>query len=397
MRLAYLDGSSGISGDMYLATLLDAGLPPDKLFAELKKLELGFYKFRRTQAARGGLVGARVEIEVPASQPHRKLSHIESLIGDSALSRSVKEQAITIFRRLAEVEGKLHGKSPEEVHFHEVGAVDAIVDIVGACVGMEMLEISELLSSPLNVGGGRVQAAHGTLPVPAPATAELLTGVPTYSSGVEGELVTPTGAAIISTLAKSFGPMPPMKIERIGYGAGEKDFPGHPNIARLFVGERQDAVTAQPGAMGDELVSVLEANLDDMSPQLYGYFVERALEAGALDVTCASVQMKKGRPGLLVTLLAEPEKVDALAQLLFAETTTIGVRIYEARRKVLEREHVEVETIYGKVRVKVATQNGRVLNAAPEYDDCRRLAAEKGVPLKDVILAAQVAYARRIE
>jgi hypothetical protein len=397
MRLAYLDGSSGVSGDMFLATLLDAGLPPDKLFAEVKKLELGFYKFRRTRAARGGLVGTRVEIEVPAAQPHRKLSHIESLIGDSGLSSAVKQQAVAIFRRLAEVEGKLHGKTPEEVHFHEVGAVDAIVDVVGACVGMEMLEISELVSSPLNVGGGRVQAAHGTLPVPAPATAELLISVPTYSSGVEGELVTPTGAAIVSTLAKSFGPMPPMKVERIGYGAGEKNFPGHPNIARLFLGERQEAVTAQRGAPGDELVSVLEANLDDMSPQLYGYFVERALQAGALDVTCASVQMKKGRPGLLVTLLAEPEKVDALAQLLFAETTTIGVRIYEARRKVLEREHVEVETPYGNVRVKVAMQNGRVLNAVPEYDDCQRLAAEKGVPLKEVLLAAQVAYAKKIE
>lgn len=395
MRLAYLDGSSGISGDMFLAALLDAGLPPEKLFAELKKLELGFYKFKRTRAARGGLMGTRVEIEVPGTQPHRKLSHIESLIGDSALAASVKEKAVAIFRRLAEVEGKLHGKPPEEVHFHEVGAVDAIIDIVGACVGLDLLGVSELVSSPLNVGGGHVHAAHGTLPVPAPATAELLAGIPTYSSGVEGELVTPTGAAIVSTLAKSFGPMPAMKVERIGYGAGEKDFPGHPNIARLFLAERVEAETPQPGVPGDALISVLEANLDDMSPQLYAYFVERALAAGALDVMCSSVQMKKGRPGLLVTLLAEPEKVETLAQLLFAETTTIGVRIHEARRKVLEREHVEVETPYGTVRVKVAKRHGEVLNAAPEYDDCRRVAAEKGVPLKEVLLAAQLAYAKK--
>lgn len=392
MRQAYLECSSGISGDMFLAALLDAGLPPDRLFAELKKISVGFYKFKRTRALRAGIVGTRVEVEVPSEQTHRKLATIEELIGRSALGETVKERAVRIFRRLAEVEGKIHNQPPEDIHFHEVGAVDAIVDVVGACVGLELMEISELLCSPLNVGSGRVETAHGVLPVPAPATAELLKEIPVYSTGVEGELVTPTGAAIVSTLAKVFGPMPSMKVESIGYGVGEKDFPGHANVARLFVGQSVETAKAQAGAPGDELVSVIEANLDDMSPQLYGYLVEQALAAGALDVTCSSIQMKKNRPGLEVTILCAPEHSDSLAQLLFEQTTTIGLRIYEARRKVLEREQVSVETPYGSVRIKVAKRDGRVVNVAPEYDDCQRLAAEKSVPLKQVILAAHFAY-----
>jgi uncharacterized protein (TIGR00299 family) protein len=394
MTIAYLDASSGISGDMFLAAMLDAGLSARKLLDELKKVPLGFYEFKRTRAVRGGLVGTRVEIRDPGQHAARHLSQIEKLIDESALEEAVKAKSLRIFRRLAEVEGKLHNLPPEKVHFHEVGALDAILDIVGACAGLELLEVSELISSPLNVGGGRVAAVHGSLPLPAPATAELLLGVPVYSSGVEGELVTPTGAAIVSTLATSFGPMPAMKAGRIGYGAGEKDFPGHPNIARLFLGEREGTLQARPGAPGDEIVSVVEANVDDMSPQLYGYLVEQALAAGALDVTCSAIQMKKNRPGFLVTVLAEPEHSDALARLLFEQTTTIGLRIYEARRKVLERQLVTVETSYGPVNVKLAWLDGKVVNAAPEYEDCQRLALEKAVPLKQVILAAQIAYAQ---
>ena len=392
MRQAYLDGSSGISGDMFLGALLDAGFDAHRLLEELKKLSLGFYKLKRTRATRGGIAGTRFEVEVVGDQPHRKLKDIEDMLAPAALSGGVKEKALKIFRKLAEAEGKLHNLPASDVHFHEVGAVDAIIDIVGVCVGIEALEISELICSPLNVGGGRVEAEHGSLPVPAPATAELLQGIPIYSSGVEGELVTPTGAAVVSTLATSYGPFPSFKIERIGYGAGAKEFPKHPNVARLFLGERLEALKAEPGKPGDELVSIIEANLDDMSPQLYGYLVEQALAAGALDVTCSSVQMKKNRPGLQVTILTTPEKADALAQLVFEQTTTIGLRIYEARRKVLEREHVEVETPYGKVRIKVAKREGKVVNAAPEYEDCQKLATEKSVPLKEVILAAQAAY-----
>ena len=396
MKRAYLDGSSGISGDMFLGALVDAGISAQQLLAELKKIPLGFYELKRTRAVRGGLVGTRLEVKVPAQGSHRHLAEIETLIAGAGLSESVQAKARAIFHRLAEAEGKLHGKPPSEVHFHEVGAVDAIVDIVGASIGLELAGIGELFSSPLNVGGGRVEAAHGTLPVPAPATAELLKGVPVYSSGVEGELVTPTGAAIVSTLAKTFGPMPAMRVEQIGYGAGAMDFHGHPNVARIFIGEAADAQTAHTGLPGDELVSVIEANLDDMSPQLYGYLVERALAKGALDVTCTAVQMKKGRPGIQVTVLSEPDKGDELAGLLFDETTTIGLRIYEARRKVLERESAEVETPYGRVRMKVAKRDGKVLNVAPEYDDCQRVAREKSVPLKEVMLAAQSAYRQKI-
>ncbi|MBZ5562617.1 MAG: nickel pincer cofactor biosynthesis protein LarC [Acidobacteriia bacterium] len=397
MRQAYLDGSSGISGDMFLAAILDAGLDPRRLLEELKKLSLGFYEFKRTRVMRSGLVATRVDIRVPGHQPARGLPEIEALIEKAALPENAKAQARRVFARLAEVEGKLHNKPPEQIHFHEVGAVDAIIDIVGTCIGMELLEIGELVCSPLNVGGGRVEAAHGTLPVPAPATAELLKDIPIYSSGAEAELVTPTGAALVSTLAASFGPLPAMKVERIGYGAGEKEIHGHPNVARLFLGERIEMPRAQPSLPGDELVSVMEANVDDMSPQLYAYFAEQALAAGALDVTCSAIQMKKNRPGLLVSILCAPERADALAQLLFEQTTTIGVRIYEARRKILERESVKVETTFGAVNVKVARQNGRVLNVAPEYEDCQRLAAEKSVPLKEVMLAAQLAYRQRKE
>lgn len=397
MRQAYLDCSSGISGDMFLAALIDAGVPVDHLFGELKKMPLGFYEFRRTRAMRSGLVGTRVEIHIPAEQPHRHLADIQALIEGASLPEKPAAQALKVFNHLAEVEGRLHNTSPDKVHFHEVGAVDAVIDIVATCVGLDLLEIDNLICSPLNVGGGRVDAAHGSLPVPAPATAELLKDIPVYSTGVEGEMVTPTGAALVATLASGFGPFPSMKIAKIGYGAGEKEFPGHPNIARLFIGEQVEPVKAQPGLPGDGVVSVIEANVDDMSPQIYGYFLEQALAAGALDVTCSSLQMKKNRPGLAISILCEVEKTDELARLVFEQTTTIGVRISEARRKVLEREMVAVETAYGTVKMKVAWHGGKVVNAAPEFDDCQRLASEKSVPLKQVLAAAEAAYLQQSE
>lgn len=386
MRLGYLDCSSGISGDMFLAALLDAGVELERLRTELLKIELGPYEFTQSRVMRKGLAGNHVEITIPDKQPHRHLSHIEKLIEDAALDEAVKQKAIQVFRRLGEAEARLHNQPIEKIHFHEVGAVDAILDIVGVCTGLAMLGNPELVSSPLNVGGGRVEAAHGTLPVPAPATAELLKGIPIYSSGVESELVTPTGAALVSTLATGFGPVPAMKVERIGYGAGAKDFATHPNIARLMLGEK-----AGSGA-GDETVVVIETNIDDMNPQLYGRFAEKALAAGALDVTCSPIQMKKNRPGLLVSVISKPELEGVLTHLLFEETTTIGVRITEARRKVLEREIVKVDTAFGPVKMKVSRLEGKIVNAAPEFEDCRRLADEKTVPLKEVMQAAQAAW-----
>jgi uncharacterized protein (TIGR00299 family) protein len=394
MRLAYLDCSSGISGDMFLAALLDAGVEFDRLRTELKKIELGNYDFTQGRVMRKGLAGNHVDIVVPDQQPHRHLSHIEKLIGGAALDEAVKQKALQVFRRLGEAEARLHNQPIEKIHFHEVGAVDAVLDIVGVCLGLAMLGNPELFCSPLNVGGGSVEAAHGTLPVPAPATAELLKGIPVYSSGVESELVTPTGAALVSTLATGFGPVPAMKVERIGYGAGAKDFPTHPNIARLMLGEKAGDAGTTPGATGDETVVVIEANIDDMNPQFYGRFAEKALVAGALDVTCSPLQMKKNRPGLLVSVISKPELESPLTRLLFEETTTIGVRITEARRKVLDREIVKVETAFGPVNLKVARLEGKVVNASPEFEDCRRLAEEKSVPLKEVMQAAQAAYGK---
>lgn len=395
MRRAYIDCSSGISGDMMLGALLDAGVASDKLFAELKKIKIGYYEFRRTRAMRSGVAATRVEIKVPEKQPHRSMGDIEDLIESSKLDAAVKKRALGVFSLLAEAEGKVHNKPADKVHFHEVGAVDSILDILGCSIGVEWLGLTEIAASAVNVGGGQVETQHGLYPVPAPATAELLKDIPSYSSGVEAELATPTGAAMLKSWVKEFGGMPAMKVEKIGYGAGARDIPKQPNVVRLMVGEAVEVEQGTVAPPGDEIVSVIEANIDDMSPQLYGFFVEKAIEAGALDVSCASVQMKKNRPGLMVTVLCRPEESDGLAQVLFDQTTTIGLRIYEARRKVLEREEVNVDTSYGTVRVKVARRDGRVINFTPEYEDCRRLAEEKSVPLKQILLEANFAFMKK--
>jgi uncharacterized protein (TIGR00299 family) protein len=389
MKLGYLDCSSGISGDMFLGACLDSGLDAEVLLGELTKLKLGSYEFKPKRVLRSGLTGIHVEVVAPGEQPHRHLSSIEGMIGSSGLSATIKDRSRKVFRRLGEAEARLHQQPIEKVHFHEVGAVDAIVDIVGACVAVELLGLEELVASPVNLGSGRVTAAHGSLPVPAPATAELLRGTPVYSSGVEAELTTPTGAAIVSTLASSFGPLPAMIVDKIGHGAGSRDLPGHPNLLRLFIGTRISEHGAE-STSSDEVV-ILETSIDDMSPELYGYLVERALDAGALDITCTPVQMKKNRPGLDIRVLAKPDRAEALADLIFAETTTLGLRVSTAQRRVLERESVTVDTEYGPVRVKVARRRGKIVNAAPEYEDCRRVALERGVPLKAVMDAARAA------
>ena len=385
---------------MLLGALLDTGLPLDWLCSQLKKIPLGAYEVEVRSVLRSGLAGTQLTFRIPAEQPHRHLHQIVEMLEASALPESVRGRARRIFNRLAEAEGKLHAMPPAKVHFHEVGAVDAVLDIAGACLGLDRLGLEELVCSPLNLGGGgvgRVKAEHGSLPVPAPATAELLKGIPVYSSGVEEELVTPTGAAIVAELASSFGPIPPMKIARVGYGAGSKEIEGHPNLLRLLVGERVAGRTTVVQTQGvhsvaEDVVSVIEANLDDMSPQLFGYFEEKALALGALDVTSTAVQMKKNRPGIEIAVLCRPEDSDKIAEMFFLETTTIGIRIHEVRRLLLERELVTVETDYGPARVKVASRNGTVLNIAPEYDDCSKLAKEKSVPLKQVMLDAQMAY-----
>jgi len=388
MKLAYFDCFSGISGDMTLGALVDAGCQVEHLRSELRGLQVPGWELSAEKVWKNGMAATYVKVKTEDQQKHRSLGAILEILKNSQLAAPVRERAATIFTKLGEAEARVHDVPLERIHFHEVGAVDAIVDIVGACVGFHFLGIEKFACSPLNVGGGTVKIAHGVLPVPAPATANLLQGKPTYSNGVQRELVTPTGAAIVSTLCDSFGPQPSMSVSAIGYGAGAADLEGQPNVVRLMIG--QAAEKTVPGF--NEEIAIIEANLDDMNPQIYGYFLEKALGAGALDVFTTPVQMKKNRPGTLLTVLCKPQDLQALMSLIFAETTTFGARTYRAQRRTLPRVVVSVSTDFGDVRIKISRVNGRILHVAPEYDDCRKLAVEKNVPLQRVIGEALRAY-----
>jgi uncharacterized protein (TIGR00299 family) protein len=387
-KLAYFDCFSGISGDMTLGALVDAGCDLDLLRSGLEGLQIPSWTISAEKVRKNGMSATFVRVAAEDHTKHRSLSAILELFDRSQLSNSVRKNAAAIFRRLGEAEASVHDVPLEKIHFHEVGAVDAIVDIVGACLGFEAIGIQKFACSPLNVGGGTAKMAHGILPVPAPATAKLLQGKPTYSNGVQRELVTPTGAAIVATLCDTFGPQPAMSVASIGYGAGSADLEGQPNVLRIMIGEAAEKVV--PGF--DEEISVIEANLDDMNPQIYGYFQEKALAAGALDVYTTPVQMKKNRPGTLLTLLCKPQDANALMSLIFAETTTFGARTYSAQRRTLPRESVNVHTQYGDVRIKLSRVNGHIQHVAPEFEDCRKLAVENNVPLQRVISDALRAY-----
>ena len=393
-RIAYFDCFSGISGDMVLGALVDAGADLRAIEAELRKLGLEGWTISAEKVKRGAIFATHVKVQTSEEHHHRGLSIILGRIGKAGLAPRAAERARRIFTRLAEAEARVHNVPVEEVHFHEVGAVDSIVDIVGAAIGFELLGIDEFACSALDVGAGQVKTAHGLLPVPAPATAELLRGAPMYTSGIARELVTPTGAAIATTLSTSYAQIPEMTLQAVGYGAGSTNLTEKANVLRILIGEN---ATSEAGEHWDAPVSVIETNLDDMSPQIYGYFVERALAAGALDVFSTAVQMKKNRPGVLLTILCDAAHTARLIDLVFRETTTIGVRTYDVRRKVLDRELVPVVTPFGEVRMKVSRMNGSVLNATPEYEDCQRLAAEKGIPLKQVIAAASFEFQKQKE
>jgi uncharacterized protein (TIGR00299 family) protein len=390
--IAYFDCFSGISGDMVLGALVDAGVDLRAIEAELRRLGLENWNISAEKVKRGAIFATHVKVGTREEHHHRGLSIILKRIEEAKLAPRAADRAKKIFRRLAEAEAKVHNLPVEQVHFHEVGAVDSIIDIVGAAVGFEMLGIDEFACSALDVGAGQVNTAHGLLPVPAPATAELLRGAPMYSSGIERELVTPTGAAIATTLATRYAELPDMKLRAIGYGAGSADLKEKANVLRLLIG---DSAVSEAGERWDTPVTVIETNLDDLNPQVYGYFAEKALAAGALDVFSAPVQMKKNRPGMLVTLLSESANVSRLIDLVFRETTTIGVRTYEVRRKTLERELVPVATPFGDVRMKISRMNGSVLNATPEYEDCQRIANQRGIPLKQVIAAASFEFQKQ--
>jgi len=429
MRIAYLDCFSGISGDMFLGALIDAGVSPELLEDTVKALDIGA-RVEVSKVVRGGISATKVDVyangekDLPRevfweqqgndhahghghahsgdshehhrhghdNEHRRTLSEIRHIIEKAAISSNAKNTAIKIFETLGEAEAEIHRTSIDQVHFHEVGAVDAMVDIVCAAVGAESLAVEEWVCSPLNVGGGTVKCAHGTLPVPAPATMKLLRDAPVFSSGPQVELVTPTGAAIVRTLSARFAPFPAMKIETSGYGAGTRDFPEHPNLLRITIGEAEP--TDRVNTSNDR-ITVLEANLDDLSPQVLAYAMERLLAEGALDVFSVPVQMKKSRPGALLTVLAKMEDASRLTKTIFDETTTLGVRRREEQRQTLSRRWETVDTTWGPVRVKIANMNGTVSNYAPEYEDCRTLAEAQHVPLRTVMQEAIQKYLRR--
>ncbi len=437
MRTLYLDCFAGASGDMFIGALLDCGLDFEFLKAELAKLGVEGYELSLTRVDRSGINSAKFDVHLKAENHHhdhshehshehdhhhdyshehdhhhnhsheenpqsairnpqsghRSLSTIKQIISSSALSVSVKERALTIFQRIGEAESKIHGIPIETVHFHEVGAIDSIVDIIGSCIGLEALRIEKIVSAPLHVGSGTFKCAHGTYPVPGPATAELLKGLPVYSKDIEGELVTPTGAAIIATLASGYGNLPTMKIERVGYGAGTRSYPKFPNVLRAVIGETEDSASDTTPTT----VTVIEANIDDLSPQVFGHLMEKALAAGALDVFYTPVQMKKNRPGVLMTLLCnQPDRV-RMTDLIFSETTTLGVRYRDEQREILRREHLAVETEFGSIKMKIArAEDGRLVNYAPEFEDCRTAAELHQVPIRQVQLAALQTYGKQI-
>jgi uncharacterized protein (TIGR00299 family) protein len=434
MRTLYLDCFAGISGDMFAGALLDLGLNMDVLQAELRKLPVSGYRLQARRVNKLGLQATHFKVildshghehdadaqftevnETPAAQPHshthehRALSDILHVIAHSTLSPAVKANASAIFTRLGQAEAQVHGVPVDEVHFHEVGGVDAIVDIVSAAIGIEQMGIEQVIVSPLHLGSGFVRMSHGTYPIPAPATAILIAGMPAYATEAKGEMVTPTGAAIAATLANGTGAMPLMTVERAGYGAGtrNRDFP---NVLRAFLGESQTTLAATsrqprtphptqhasaPNAAGFHTApaTVIEANIDDMNPQWHEPLIERLLAAGAMDVIMIPAQMKKQRAGVMLQVLAQSESVDALLGILFSESTTIGARTYEVTKHMLQRELRVARTAYGDVRVKVALLNGNVVNTAPEYEDCRAIAAQHGVPVKVVHAAAMAAIA----
>jgi uncharacterized protein (TIGR00299 family) protein len=411
MKTLYFDCFSGVSGDMTIGALLDLGLDFEYLKAELRKLPVEGYTLKASRVVRANISAMKFDVMMENehthhhghdahhahshSHFHRKASEILSMIRASSLNANTKRIAEAIFTKLAISEGNVHHIAPEDVEFHEVGAVDSIVDTVGSAIGFDALGIERFVCSPINVGGGFIHCQHGVYPVPTPATADLLRSATIYSKHVSTELVTPTGAAILAAVVNEFTELDGFVIERIGYGAGTKQFQEFPNCLRLFIGqERKDAPRVHltgAHAQVDEIM-VIEANIDDMTPQNFAYVMERLLEAGALDVGTIPMQMKKGRSGLLLQVLAPINRWETLSTIIFEETTTIGIRRHVSKRAALERELVNVETIHGVVGVKVAKLDSRVINVAPEYEDCVRLAREKSVPLKEVQSQAIQAY-----
>ena len=388
MKTLYFDCFAGASGDMILGAMIAAGVDPDYLRTQLSTLPVSGFDISFETVNRSGLSATYARVETAHEHKHRHLSDIKHIIEGSRLSEAVKQRAVQIFTRLAEAEARVHNEPVDHVHFHEVGALDAIVDVVGAAICFDALKIDRFVCSPLHVGSGMVKMAHGQFPIPPPAVAELLKGVPFYATEIQGELLTPTGAAIITSVCSEYGPIPQMTTDVTGYGAGTREYPDFPNVLRVLIGE-----TDAKGAT-DERLWMLETNLDDASPQIIGHVMDRVLELGALDCFFTPVQMKKNRPGVLLSVLCGHEEREAVMKLLFMETTTLGVRRYEVSRRALERSVIRVETQYGPIDVKVAHLDGRVVNEMPEFEQCREAATKANVPLKVVEEAARLALAK---
>ncbi|MCZ2153354.1 MAG: nickel pincer cofactor biosynthesis protein LarC [Bryobacterales bacterium] len=380
MRVCYLDAFSGISGDMIVGALVNAGANQEDLLAGLRSLDTGA-TYRLEPVKRKGIAATKFYVDGTDSKSHRHLPQIVKMIEGAGLPAPVQANAVSVFRNLADAEAAVHGVAVEKVHFHEVGAIDSIADIVGACLGFHLLGVERISCSAINVGSGTVEADHGVMPVPTPATALLLRGIPVYSSGPATELCTPTGAAVAATLANEFGRIPAMSIETAGHGAGTKEFPEMANVLRVIIGESGQIPEASR-------IRVVESNLDDATPQVVAHAMERLFDEGALDVTIQPVSMKKNRPGVKLTVLCRPEDWTRLSRVIFAETTTFGVRAYEADRLVQQRHWEEVKTRFGTVRVKVAGGG----SFSPEYEDCRQVAEHAGVPLKAVLAEASAVF-----
>src|ERR1051326_682300 len=389
MKTLYFDCFAGASGDMILGAMVAAGVDPSALREQLSRLNVDGFAIKFETVNRSGLSATYANVETAHEHKHRHLSDIKQIIEGSGVSDAAKKLSIETFTRLAEAEARVHNEPVEHVHFHEVGALDAIVDIVGAAICFDLLKIDRFVCSPLHVGGGTSQMAHGRFPVPPPAVAELLKGVPFYSTDIEGELLTPTGAAIITTVCKEFGPIPQLITNATGYGAGTRQYKDFPNVLRVLIGETKTDTAA------DERLCMIETNIDDDSPQVLGHVMDRAFELGALDCYFTPVQMKKNRPGVLLSILCAPDRKEQLTELLFKETTTLGVRSYEVERRALRRSSKRVETQYGPIDVKVAHLNGHVVNQMPEFEQVRAAATKAGVPLKLVEEAVRAALSHK--
>jgi pyridinium-3,5-bisthiocarboxylic acid mononucleotide nickel chelatase len=386
MKTLYFDCFAGASGDMILGALVAAGVDSRPLVEQLQSLNVSGWKIDFENVDRSGISSTYARVQTAHEHAHRHLGDILKIIYDSGLNERVKDRAARIFSRLAEAESRVHNEPVEKIHFHEVGAIDAIIDVCGAAVGFDLLGVEQFISSPLRVGFGMARMAHGQFPIPPPAVAELLKGKPIYAGDIEGEFVTPTGAAIITTVCERFENIPSIRIEASGYGAGTRNPTGFPNALRILVGEIEGASDA------DESLLMIETNIDDMSPQLFGHVMDRAFELGALDCYLTNTQMKKNRPGVLLSILCRPQEREKFLQMLFAETTTIGARSYEVRRRALTRETVRVQTQFGEIDVKVAQGHNGSVKVMPEFEQCRSAALKANVPLREIQDAARQAY-----